>query len=337
MRRCLLPRELDDPVVEPPRCGVHRLLELGGDEAVRAAEERLGDAVELLAEAIRRLLADRAHPVLELERACFAPCVDLACHRSLEMLHLPALELGERELDPRARLALGAVDLLGHRVLVLAQPLVQLVDRPAAVVRLRRELLERARERVPRARLELLARAAAAAARCSSIVASSSSDSAATFASTSAMRWRMRCSSVDDGALERVLGALEVGLPRAQPLLDALLDGCDELGHALGQLALAHGELAAALVGEPALLGDVRGERVGLRASDRDAELLGLRRRLLLRGGANRAPRLGHELLGARRARARAPQREDEARRRGATRPTSAATRIQARVVTKPL
>ena len=115
-----------------------------------------------------------------------------------------------------------------------------------------------------------------------------------------------------DGALERVLGALEVGLPRAQALLDALLDGRDELGHALGELALAYCQLAAALIGQTALLGDVRGERVGLRTRDRDAELLGLRRGLLLGGGANRAARFGHELLGARRARTRAAQGERE-------------------------
>ena len=113
-----------------------------------------------------------------------------------------------------------------------------------------------------------------------------------------------------DGALERVLGALEVGLPGAKTLLDALLDGSDELGHRVGELSLPHRELAAPLVGEPPLLGDVCGERVGLCARDRDSKLLRLRRRLLLGGRANRAARLRHELLGACRPGARASQRK---------------------------
>ena len=59
-------------------------------------------------------------------------------------------------------------------------------------------------------------------------------------------------------ALERALGPLEVGLPRAQALLDAPLDRRDHLRHPVGELALAHGELPAALVGEPPLLGHIR-------------------------------------------------------------------------------
>jgi hypothetical protein len=113
-------------------------------------------------------------------------------------------------------------------------------------------------------------------------------------------------------SMERVLGALEVGLPGAKPFLDPLLDGRDELGHLVGELALTHAELAAALVGQAALLGHVRGQRVGLRTGDGDAELLGLRRRLLLRSRADHATRFGHELLGAGVARPRAPQPEDE-------------------------
>ena len=143
--------------------------------------------------------------------------------------------------------------------------------------------------------------------------------------STSAIRWRMRCSSVDDGALERVLGALEVGLPGAKTLLDALLDGSDELGHRVGELALPHRELAAPLVGEPALLGDVCGERVGLRARDRDPKLLRLRRRLLLGGRTDRAARLGHELLGVRGPRRASASAQARGRRRRRRRHASAA------------
>ena len=225
------------------------------------------------------------------------------------MLDLAALELGEREVDARASLALGAIDLLGDRVLVLSKTLVQLVDRPAPVVGLQLQLVERAGERVA----VLDSRSSwrrTAAARCSPIVVSSSSASAATLPSTSAMRWRMRCSSVGHRALEGVLGSLEIGLPGPQPLLHALLDGRHELGHPLGELSLANRELAAALVGEAAFLRDVRRERVGLRAGDRHAELLGLCGGLLVGRCPNRSTCLGHELLRANRPRSRAPQRQ---------------------------
>ena len=214
-----------------------------------------------------------------------APASDRAsisrAERPFEILHLPALELGERELDARASVALGAIDLLVHGVLVLTQSLVELVDRPAAVVHLSGELFECTRECVLRTRLELVAQAHG---RCALLV-----DRAVQLLRLGGDL----CLDVRDalahpllqgrnGALQCVLGTLEVGLPRAQPLLDALLYGRNQLRHALGQLALAYGELAAALVGEAALLGDVRGERVGLRACNRDTELLRLRRRLFL-------------------------------------------------------
>ena len=155
-------------------------------------------------------------------------------------------------------------------------------------------------------------RSRSAAARCSSIVASSSSDFRRHLGLDVSDALAHALLERGDRALEGVLGSLEVGLPGSQSLLDALLDGRDELGHALRELPLADGELAAALVGEPALLRDVRRERVGLSARDRDAELLGLRRGLLLGRGANRATRLGDELLGACRASARASQAQEE-------------------------
>ena len=214
-------------------------------------------------------------------------------------------------------------------VLVLAQPVVELVDRPAPVVRLELELLERARERIARARLELLAepdrRRALLVDRGVELVGLGA-DLRLDVGDALAHPLLQR----RDGALERVLRALEVRLPCAQPLLDALLDRGNELGHALGQLALADGELASSLIGEPALLGHVRRHAVRLRPRDRDAELLGLRGRLLLGSGADSAPRFGHELLGARaRARERRSeryedraqeQRGDERGRRGSRR-----------------
>ena len=74
------------------------------------------------------------------------------------------------------------------------------------------------------------------------------------------------------------------------------------LGQPVGQLPLADGELAAALVGEPALLGRVRRDRVCVRTRDRDAQLLGLLRGLLLACSTHGLPRLGHERVSARRA-----------------------------------
>ena len=103
-----------------------------------------------------------------------------------------------------------------------------------------------------------------------------------------------------------------------------------ELGHALGQLALADCELTAPLVGKAALLGDVGRERVGLRTGDRHAELFRLRRGLLFGGRANRPARLADELLRARGACARAPQRSASETQSSAA-ATSAATRAEGR------
>ena len=149
-----------------------------------------------------------------------------------------------------------------------------------------------------------------AAARCSSIVAPSS-------------RPRPRPStrrrrSAAQALLERRRpspaarsGPARGRPPSAQALLDSLLDGRDELGHALGELALADGELAAPLVREPPLLGHVRRERVGLGARDGDAELLRLGRRLLLgrRPDARRASATSSSVRAARLARLSASAR----------------------------
>ena len=94
---------------------VRGLLELLRDEPVRAPEERLGRAVELVAEAAGGLLANRLHAVLELERARLAQPLDLARGLALELGHLAPLELGERGPRSGARLGLRAVDLLADR------------------------------------------------------------------------------------------------------------------------------------------------------------------------------------------------------------------------------
>ena len=91
--------------------------------------------------------------------------------------------------------------------------------------------------------------------------------------------------------VERALRPFEVGFPGAEPLLDAALDLGEGLGESLRELALPDGELPTALVGEPPLLRRVRRDSVGVRTRDRDAELLRLRRGLLLRGCTNGTPR----------------------------------------------
>ena len=152
--------------------------------------------------------------------------------RTLELLDLAAFEVGERELDPRARIALRDVDLLGDGVLVLAQPVVELVDRPATVVRLKLELLERTRERIARARLELLAEPdRRRSLRVDGGVELIGFGDDLRFDVGDALAHPLL--QRRDGALERVLRALEIRLPRPQALLDALLDRCHELGHAL--------------------------------------------------------------------------------------------------------
>src|SRR5207237_4861172 len=108
---------------------------------------------------VRRLFADRAHPVLELEASRLAQSVHFARERTFELLELAPLDLGKRDLEPRPRLALRRVDLLGERVLALSQPFRDLLDRPAPVGRLALELVDRLGERLLRGLLELLAQA----------------------------------------------------------------------------------------------------------------------------------------------------------------------------------
>ena len=255
------------------------LLELIGDQAVRPPQEGLGRSVELLAEPARRLLADRAHPVLELERPGFREAVDLARGRALELRDLARLELRERHLDPRPRLALCALDLLADGVLVLAQPLGDVLDRPAPVVRLQLQLLEGFGKRVPGRPLELLTEADC----CRALLVDRRSELVG-------LRHDARLDLGDllslkllelgDLALERALSSLEIRLPSAQALLRAPLDGGDHLGQALRELPLADAELATTLIRQPPLLGHVRRHRVGMGARDGRPAELGLRRGL---------------------------------------------------------
>ena len=144
---------------------------------------------------------------------------------------------------------------------------------------------------------------------------------------------RCCCSSAVDLRLERALRAFEVGFPGAEALLDAALHLRERLGESLRELALADGELAPALVREPPLLRRVRRDSVRVLTRERDAELLDLRRGLLLGGGAHARQRLAAttSVLGARAARVRAAEREAQDERDDEGAATSAPTRIQAR------
>ncbi len=251
------------------------MLKLVRYEHVATPEERLGNAVELLVESSCRLLANRTHPVLELEGAGFTATVDLARSRTLELLNLAALELGERDLDPSSRFALGAVDLLRDRVLVLTQPFRDVLDRPTTVVGLRLELLEGLRQSVPRRRLELVPKPGS----CGALLVDGRAELGGLGVDARLdLRDPLALVLLQCGNLttEGVLRPLEVGLPGPQSFLDAPLDRREGLGHPVRQLPLAHGELSTPLVGVAPFLRDVGGERVRVGARDQDAELLGL-------------------------------------------------------------
>src|SRR3970040_1708694 len=87
-RRLVAPRELRDSLVEALQCGIGGVLELTGDQDVRAPHEGLRGPVELFAQAVGCLLADRAPPVLELECPGLAQPVDLARSPPFELLDL---------------------------------------------------------------------------------------------------------------------------------------------------------------------------------------------------------------------------------------------------------
>jgi hypothetical protein len=121
-----------------------------------------------------------------------------------------------------------AVDLLRDGVLVLAETLVQLVDRLRRSSRLELELLERTSQE---------SRALVSSSSRSRTEPPLLVDRGVQLVglrgdtpSTSEIRWRMRCSRVETAPEARSV-PFEIGLPGPQPFLDALLDGGDELRH----------------------------------------------------------------------------------------------------------
>jgi hypothetical protein len=222
-------------------------LELVGDQAVGSAEERLGRAVELIAESIRGFLADRPHAVLELERACLGSSIDFTGDRSLYLFHLPALDLGERDLDSRSRLALCSIDLLGDRMLVLAEPLGHVVDCATTVVRMRLQLVECLSECVLGTGLERFAQP-----KCSCALLIDRRSKLGGFGLDPGLDIRDSLPEAllegRHSTLERILRSLEVGFPCSQSLLDALFDRGDQLSQAFRELAFADAELTTPLV-----------------------------------------------------------------------------------------
>ena len=105
----------------------------------------------------RRLFAGGAHRCLELDAGRLRVALGLAGDHSLELLDLPALDVGERCLDPAGRLGLAALDLLRERLLAPAQPLGDLLDHPPALAGVRLQLLQRLGDGGLRRALELLA------------------------------------------------------------------------------------------------------------------------------------------------------------------------------------
>ena len=124
------------------------------------------------------------------------------------------------------------------------------------------------------------------------------------------MRCSWCCSSADHLAVERALCPFQIRFPGAEPLLDAPFDLRQRLREALGELALADCQLPPAVVRQAPFLVRVCRQRVGMRAGDRDPELLRLCRRLLLGGRADRASGGEDEILGAGGACVRAAQRQ---------------------------
>ena len=194
---------------------------------------------------------------------------------------------------------------------MLAQPLVDVLDRPAPVVRLQLELFEGFGERVFGRPLELLAepdRGRPLLVDGRTELVGLRDDACLDIGDL----LPLKLLELGDLAFERSLGALEVGFPRAQALLRAPLDGGDHLGEALGELPLTNAQLSAPLIRQPSLLGDIGRHRVGVGARDGHPQEVRLGRRLLLGRGAHCLSGLCDEVVGPGRARSQATERAPE-------------------------
>src|SRR6476646_4457210 len=105
--------------------------------------EDLDRPLELALKTGGRLFPGLAEALVErLHRDLRVP-LDLPLGHPREPLGLPALPLDQDDVEPGANVGLGTLDGLGDRMLALPEPLGDLVDRAAALERLRLELVER--------------------------------------------------------------------------------------------------------------------------------------------------------------------------------------------------
>src|SRR3954451_22818894 len=107
------------------------------------AEQQLDGAVELTGEPRGGILANLAHPLVECGRRELGVTVDLALGDPFEPLGLPALELDQRQLQPRPGIDLCLLDSLGDRGLSRPKALGDLLHGATALERVRLELVER--------------------------------------------------------------------------------------------------------------------------------------------------------------------------------------------------
>src|SRR5581483_376634 len=268
---------------EPLLDSLHGAVADGGEalrqHTFRLACESLDREVELAGEPPRRLLARVADRGVELLRRCLGVARRLAHDDALQLLDLPALDVAERDLDALRRVVALALDDLLQFLLALAQPVGHLVQRtpPLGSVllelggRLLPDLLRRLREVGPEARdqLPLLVDR-----RLQTLVVLADS--------RLHLCRRLPLSRLDPLQLVRepLLELLHVARPVREPLLDRGLRR-EKLPPERGsRIALALGDVAPALLGDPALLlGELR-DRVGARPRKRPLELLGPRGRL---------------------------------------------------------
>ena len=262
---------------------VRDVIDALGEHALGLAGEPLDGEVELAAEPARRLLARGADRRVELLRGRLRVARRLARDGAAELLELPVLDVAELDRDALDRLGLLAVDLLLQLALAEPQPVGELLQRLAPLDPV---LLEVGRRRL-RDLLRACGRARRAASRratrCSSSVAWSSSASESIRASICGRELHLPLREPRD-----LVGEALLELARGRPLQSASRSSTrrcavvERLGQLRRGVALALGDVGAALLGDPPLLLGEHGER--LRAGERE--------RPLEVGGARARPRV---------------------------------------------
>jgi hypothetical protein len=191
---------------------------------------------------------------------------------TLELLHLPSLDLGERALDPTGGIGLLAFDATHEIALASREPLGDLMECPTALRRMRFQLGRGARSRFGRRASELLSKPRESGTlllvgRLQSI----------------GIRVEARLERLDQAALplgdlleplaEPALSAVEILVPRGEPPLDLALDLRERVREPVAQALLALAErLPAGLRQAPLLLRE-RGEGVRPRPGEGPLEL----------------------------------------------------------------